>query len=223
MQNFVVRAQLAAPIIVQGWLTLDALLASQLFERTGDVAKAHADIPLTCTHGLWSGSAALFENAKPVQVQMVAGLRAQHDIDPEMVARVRGDVIPAIGAKRRREFGNILSQYQAREVRAVWWFGQGAPDAVRSLLDDLKFVGKKRAQGYGEVSGIDIEFGRCDGLQDGAGYPLRPVPVALWHGKKDAVRDAETWRPAYFDLSGRALCAVPESVDRSVEELEALL
>jgi hypothetical protein len=94
---------------------------------------------------------------------------------------------------------------------------------VRSLLDDLKFVGKKRAQGYGEVSSIDVDVALCDGVQDSAGYPLRPVPVALWHGKTDAVRDAETWRPAYFDLSGRALCVVPGSVDRSVGELEALL
>lgn len=223
MENIVVRAELVAPVIVQGWLTLDALLASQLFERTGDVAKAHADIPLTCSHGLWSGSAALFENAKPVQVQLVAGLRAQHDIDPALVARMRGNVIQTIGAKRRREFGNILSQYPAREVRAVWWFGQGDSDAVRSLLDDLKFIGKKHAQGYGEVASIDVDVAQCDGVQDRASYPLRPVPVALWHGKKDAVRDAETWRPAYFDLNGRALCVVPEFVDRSVSELEALL
>jgi hypothetical protein len=91
--SIVVRAELAAPVIVQGWLTLDALLASQLFERTGDVVQAHANIPLTCSHGLWSGSAALFEEAKPVQVQLVAGLRAQHDIDPNLIARLRGNVI----------------------------------------------------------------------------------------------------------------------------------
>lgn len=223
MQNIVVRAELVAPVIVQGWLTLDALLASQLFERTGDVERAHADIPLACRHGLWSGSAALFEDAKPVQVKFVAGLRAQHDLDPALIGRGRGGVMQAIGSKRRREFGNILSQYPARQVRAVWWFGQGSPDAVRSLLDDVKFVGKKHAQGYGEVVHIDVDVAKCDGIKDGAGYPLRPVPVALWQGKKDAVRDAETWRPAYFDLSGRALCVVPESVDRSVGELEALL
>lgn len=223
MEKIVVRAELVAPVIVQGWLTLDALLAFQLYERTGDVERAHADIPLACKHGLWSASAALFEDAKPVQVQLVAALRAQHDLDPGLIGRGRRGVLPAVGSKRRREFGNILSQYPARQVSAVWWFAQGNPDTVRSLLDDVKFVGKKHAQGYGEVARIDVDVARCDGVQDSDGYPLRPVPVALWEGKKDAVRDAETWRPAYFDLSGRALCVVPESVERTRGELDALL
>ena len=63
MENMVVRAELAAPVIVQGWLTLDALLASLIFERGADAERAHADIPLACTNGLWSASAALFEDS----------------------------------------------------------------------------------------------------------------------------------------------------------------
>ena len=223
MENFVVRAELASPVIAQGWLTLDAVLAAQIYANTGDVARAHSEIPLSCTDGLWNASAALFESSKPAQVQFIASLRAQHDLDTALIARVRGSVIQSIGAKRRREFGNVMSQYPARQVRAVWWFGSGNIDAVRALLADVHFLGKKHAQGYGEISRMDIDAARCDGLKDDAGYPLRPIPKALWDGQADAIIDAETWRPAYFDTRDRALCVVPESVERDIDQLESML
>ena len=42
-------------------MTLDALLAALIFDQGGDLEKAHADIPLMNTNGLWHGSAAFFE------------------------------------------------------------------------------------------------------------------------------------------------------------------
>ena len=37
-------------------MTLDALLAAIIFDDCGDIDKAHSDIPLKNTDGLWHGS-----------------------------------------------------------------------------------------------------------------------------------------------------------------------
>ena len=86
MDRFVVRAELESPIIVNGWLTLDSLLAGIVFEQTGDIDAAHERLPLARSDDLWHASAALFEPSSFVPAVFIAGLRAQHDLSPETVA-----------------------------------------------------------------------------------------------------------------------------------------
>jgi len=56
MERFQLTAHLQTPIIIGGgYLTLDALLGSILFEQLQDVEEAHAQIPLVCADGLFHG------------------------------------------------------------------------------------------------------------------------------------------------------------------------
>jgi len=56
MERFQLTAHLQTPIIIGGgYLTLDALLGSILFEQLQDVEEAHAQIPLVCADGWYIG------------------------------------------------------------------------------------------------------------------------------------------------------------------------
>lgn len=53
MERFVARVELRTPVLLGGFLTLDALLAAVLFEQTRDIDRAHGEIPLANTDGMW--------------------------------------------------------------------------------------------------------------------------------------------------------------------------
>ena len=47
MDKLKITFKLVSPIITNGgYMTLDALLAALIFEKTGDLDKAHSEIPL---------------------------------------------------------------------------------------------------------------------------------------------------------------------------------
>ena len=84
-------------------MTLDALLAAVLFDEHGDVNRAHSEIPLAHTQGLWHGSAAIYEKTSSGRQAFVANLRASHDLDIDHVAKNKqGRPHAAIGFARRR-------------------------------------------------------------------------------------------------------------------------
>jgi hypothetical protein len=222
MENFVVRAELGSTVIVRDWLTLDALLAALIFEQTRDINRAHSEIPLANTGGVWHGSAALFEDSRPAHVPFTAALRADHDLDPSKIGRNRDGNLPTVGTKRRREFGNLLNVYQAKAARAIWWHGRGDVDKVGRLLRDVASVGKKRRSGYGAATDWDIGTGGSGGLMHD-GRPMRPVPSGVWTGEPDAIIGDDAWRPAYWDAKNRTACAVPDCVDYDREKLQAML
>ena len=53
-----IEATLRSPIIIQGYITFNALLRILLFGRLQDVEKAHASIPIQCDDDLFNVSAA---------------------------------------------------------------------------------------------------------------------------------------------------------------------
>jgi len=62
------------------------------------------------------------------------------------------------------------------------------------------------------VRGWRLSESALDGVADAAGQPLRPVPLAMWHGDPDAIRADAAWRPAYWLPQHRAICAVPKGM-----------
>ncbi|MGA7983142.1 MAG: hypothetical protein WCA32_23320, partial [Chromatiaceae bacterium] len=90
MERFVARLELRTPILLGGFLTLDALLAAALFERTGDLEQSHSALPLAQTGGMWHASAALLEAPTQYRATLTASLHARHDIAPDLLRRGRG-------------------------------------------------------------------------------------------------------------------------------------
>jgi hypothetical protein len=98
--------------------------------------------------------------------------------------------------------------------RALWAFGRGDASAVRAALGQVKAIGKKRAQGWGEIDRIDVEAVEADerfGLMTADGLPARAVPWPLWReigGREDVTTTmAKTGFPRWAVEA--EFCAVP--------------
>lgn len=216
--RFRITAALRTPVILTSYATLDGLLAAILFERLGDVEAAHAAVPLVSSDGLFHASAARLVNATgTVPVGCIAGLRTDHDLPLDIIAKNKAGDGPhkAAGPKRRREFGNVANNYVAWVASAVEWTAEGDGDAVFELLDDVTAIGKRRGAGWGEVLGWEIELTDDDGVVGAAGSVLRPVPVERLRGAPAVIADA-AWRPAYWVLSNRTTCYVPTDAERGL-------
>jgi hypothetical protein len=211
MDRFVVTLRLGSPLVTGGgYMTLDALMAAILFDSGASVEDAHAKIPLKNTRGLWHGSAAIYETLEVGRQAFVANLRANHDLDPSLVAKNKqGQIHTKLSLSRRREFGAVMNGYHYLVAEAVTWYGEGDAVQVEKLLRSVGFIGKRRASGFGEVKAIELTESESDGVVSPFGEPLRPVPQELFTGDKSSIRGDAAWRPAYWRPEHRAICYLP--------------
>jgi hypothetical protein len=212
MTRFRVTAYMKTPIILGGgYATLDALLAALLFDRLENVEAAHAAVPLASTNCLFHASAAFYEAIDIGRTTFVASLRAQHDLDPDLIRKNKAGSGPhrAISTKRERDFGNVFNTYRRIATQQIDWYAEGDVDTVLELLQDARFIGKRRASGFGEVERWVIEPDELDGITGHLDEPLRPVPVEIFTGDQTAIKADAAWRPAYWNTAHRAICFVP--------------
>ena len=227
-QPFSVTVSLRTPVILtqRAWLNLDSVLASLLFDRSHDLPQALRDIPLARTGPVWHGSAALLH---PVQ-STSSHPAFKRGISPkeEMWAPAyqtgtgRNSNKPVIRRvdTQRGEYKTEMDQYLGLVSERVTWLGCGQIDAVRDLLADLRYVGKKSRQGWGQVDRIDVEESDDDQSlvwrdAQGSPQPMRQVPVTVWqqlgHAADGLLQVNATICPPYFDESSLTRCVVPSS------------
>jgi hypothetical protein len=211
MEKFTIRATLVTPAIIST-LTLDGLLGAMLFDELQDVDKAHEAIPLRCRDGLYHASVAQF--IEPIESgthAFIAGLRATHDLDLDLIKQGKdGGPHRFIGLTRRSDFGNVMNGYKTIVAKAIEWHAEGDAEAVLDLLREVDFIGKKRTAGFGQVRQWELIESELDGITDISGQPLRPVPLTMWSGASDVIRADAAWKPAYWLPQHRAICAVPK-------------
>jgi len=214
MDNFLLTLAMNAPIVTGGgYMTLDALLAAILFDEHGDLERAHSEIPLQCTEGLWHASAAIYEKQDSGRFAFVANLRAMHDLELGLIAQnAQGKPHRSLGLTRRRDFGAVMNSYRVFSAESISWYGQGDTNRIEGLLSGLHFIGKRRANGFGEVAGYSIEPAELNGLLGPFDEPLRPIPEALFKGDTTSLRADAAWKPAYWHPENRAVCYVPDPV-----------
>jgi hypothetical protein len=197
-ERFILRAYLRTPIIMQGYLTLDALLMAKL--TCGDVSHL-----LHCQDDLYYASAAFPVDVIGTQYySFVASMRptTMGPVWAESLAPNSANKL-SIGESRQREYGNVTNRYLATACKAVEWHATGDASAVHEILRDTAFLGKRRATGMGEVAQWEIEAGELDVIVSYLGEPLRPVPVGFWlHGGDWPVIEA-AWRPEYWATRNR--------------------
>lgn len=204
MNPFILRAQLRSPIIRRGHVTLDALLMATL--ARGDVSDL-----LLCDRDLYMASSGFCVEAVATQkASFVASMRPEHSphwLDLLQSNTKDGDL--RIGPSRQRDAGNILNSYSAIVASAIEWYATGHAEAVLAVMQQVRFIGKKRSAGYGEVSRWEVQDGQLDGLVGYAGEPLRPVPIDRWTEGGDWIPIEAAWRAPYWDVRNRDRCFVP--------------
>jgi len=105
-----------------------------------------------------------------------------------------------------------MSSYRTITTPNVRWICTGDLDQIEGLLGDLPFIGKKRAQGFGQVAGWSVEETELDPLLDESGAPRRPIPDHLFKGDKGLPKQDLAWKPAYWNLENRAPCYAPPPI-----------
>lgn len=205
MKSFTLQARLKTPLIRSGYMTLDALLMAEL--QCGDVSHM-----IRCVDGLYSASAAVLADVTgSIKASFVASMRP--DRTPEWLEVITpntksGDV--SIGVSRYREARNVINAYDALVAEAVVWYATGDKDAVLEALREVRFIGKRRAAGYGEVTGWEVADGNLDGLVGYLAEPMRPIPADRWTEGGDQIAIETAWKPPYWAIENRAKCYAPE-------------
>jgi hypothetical protein len=214
MDRFLLTLKMASPVVTGGgYMTLDALLAAILYDEHGDLERAHSEIPLQCTDGLWHASAAIYEKQDAGRIAFVANLRAMHDLDPDLLAKnPKGAIHRRIGLSRRQDYGAVMRSYRQISVDSISWYGEGDIKRIEELISGIHFIGKRRGSGFGEIAGFSMESADLDGLQGPFDEPLRPIPEGLFKGDTSSLRADAAWKPAYWHPENRAVCYVPDPV-----------
>jgi hypothetical protein len=198
---------LRSPVIRRGFVTLDALLMATL--ARGDVSDL-----LRCEQDLYFASSGFaVDTVASQRASFVASMRPEHS--PHWLETLQSNTLDGdlrIGLSRQREAGNIINAYQATVARAIEWYATGHPDQVLDVMRHVRFIGKRRAAGYGEVGQWEIEDGELDGLVGYGGEPLRPIPTARWAGEGDWVPVEAAWKAPYWDVRNRDRCFVPSGI-----------
>lgn len=190
---FCVTLQLASPVILgDGFLTLDALLASMAYKQHGDVVRSHAEVPLQRIGSVYAGSAG-FLNA----LEKTTSAHFKRSFNMRELADYRF-IVADTGRNADKESGNPLvdqvrgdyqrqiDTYTAIAAEHITWYGRGDADRVRDLLTDLHGVGRKVRHGWGRVHEVDVET--LDEEEDaslmrmhrGELQPMRPIPLDEW-------------------------------------------
>lgn len=216
MDTVRISVRLKSPIIIQGYLTLDALLAALLFEQLGDVDAAHAAIPVHCEDGLYHASAAIVDPHGYGPASFAASLRAEHDLNPDWIKKkgVTQKLHRKLGKTRRRDLGMVMSNYQSIYTPTVSWVCTGELSLIKPLLKDLNSIGKKHAQGFGEIEAGSWEVVETEEspLVAPDGSPMRPIPETMFQGDRSYPLQDVGWRPAYWNPQHRAICYAPAGV-----------
>ena len=195
-----------SPFIKLGHMTLDGILAAQLFDELRNVEAAHAAVPIKQTSGLFHASAAVFEPIDKIRQGFIAGLRETHSIDPDLIKKNKHG---QLHKKFDPSLTNVMNSYAAFAAPEITWYAEGAADEAERLLRPIQFIGKRRASGFGEVSEWTFDDGELDGLVGYAGEPLRPVPINMFTGDTSLPIVDAAWRPAYWNVLNRAACYAP--------------
>jgi len=139
------------------------------------------------------------------KVSFIAGLHAQHSIDPDLILKKKdGALHRAFDSK----LTNVMNTYRSITASDATWYVVGDASRIQALLNRVHFIGKRRASGYGRVLSWHCEIFDTNGLTS-YGDPLRPIPVDMFDGDRSLPVVDAAWRPAYWDMRNRAACYAP--------------
>ena len=134
-------------------------------------------------------------------------MRPDHSIDPALILKNKHG---QLHRKFDTSLTNVMNSYALLTAPTVTWYADGDADRIRSLLEPVQFIGKRRASGFGRVARWEIEPDDLDGIEGPFGEPLRPVPVDMFR--------ATNRTPLSMPRGGRPIgirCTAPPVTRRS--------
>lgn len=216
--RFKLEVTLRCPAILQGFNTLESLLAAAVHEQTGAIREeALAQVPIARDGDVWQASAVFFEGFYGYGDQTTIRRRRNSETGP--------DYYEGRGREGKKgqwfldqgtgAYKALLNAYRTPLCRRLVWFADGDADACERLLYSLQSIGKRRGQGFGEIDDVIAFETNESPLVDSRGLVLRPIPLEMLTGVAGAAHqdkqtcDLVAWRHPFWDDGARTICAVP--------------
>lgn len=181
---------MASPIATTGFIYLDGLLtAAVMKEKLGEEyynnkPNEHnlidVELPLEKQYGVWCASVGFGDNKEAV----TSWSKRWDDKNDDIVKfEGKGKARVDIGAGYYKNYHMPLV---VKSYKTITFYAKGDIKEVERLLTTyITHVGKKAAQGYGEILNMKFEEIEADYSQFKGGHPTRPVPVNQYPEYKD--------------------------------------
>jgi hypothetical protein len=218
MKPFKVVVELETPVCLgaETFWTLDAVCHGIIedFVQLGLADGELMDrIPLKQEEGLFLASKAMFKSDIETSLTKIGGIRPVRDMhDPEAFLERKRQTFAKV-LTTRGPHKALLSRYTMIAARSVSWLAVGDPEAVVALIHNAGSIGALRKDGHGRIADVSYEVADDIDPLVSDGKPLRPIPrhhEAFSRVTQDAMIMTAAWRPSYFDIANRGVCAVPD-------------
>lgn len=210
------------PAIIRGDLPLESLLAYCVHENTGKIRdEALAEVPLgrleTPAGPVWMCSSVHFDAFARTDEHIVVRGRHFTEVGPDFYGPNPRARIDAYAIDQGSgSYIRLTNPYPVTTSSVLVWYAFGDMLACQGLLSSLRWVGKRRGSGFGEIAQMVVEPWTGDPLIDPFGMVRRPVALgklphlsgALPADRQRVIGAAES-HPAW--LGEEELCAVPPS------------
>lgn len=211
-----------SPVILNGELTLEGLLAACVHEETGEIRDAAlAKVPIgmldTPSGPVWLASSVMFNGFEKLQKETITRSRSQHEMGPDFYEpNLRARIDRWAVKQDSGDFKCLLETYTTTTVPSLVWYAYGDMDEAARLLSTQRWLGKRRGSGFGEIAQISVSKTTLNPLIDQNGMVRRPVPIEqLRHipgaapQSEQVVFSAAAKHPAWAHEP--QLCAMPPS------------
>lgn len=185
VSNFRLEVKLATPVILQGYLTLESLLAAAVYQETGEMQDAAlSKVPIesspTPAGQLWHASSFFYGSPPRFTPHTIIRRRRRDEIgaafyDPN--PRMRKD--PYGITQGAGDYKALLNEYRSTIVESLVWYATGDAQKCIDLALALGAIGKRRGEGFGEIAGVSVQATQANPLVADNGTVMRPIPESM--------------------------------------------
>lgn len=192
---FRLEVKLATPVILQGYLTLESLLAAAVYEETGLMRdEALAQVPIkfqeTTEGKLWHASAFFYGSAPRFIPHTIIRRRRRDEIGPDFYdgnTRMRKD--PYGITQDTGDYKALLNEYKSTDAQSLVWYATGDAERCAGLVASLGGLGKRRGEGFGQIADVSVRATNAGSLVCKKGLVMRPISLPMLTHVAGAVTD----------------------------------
>ena len=210
-----VTIHLATPPLLHRFTTLDSILISLHYEGVYTIKDPASDRELSFIekkNGTFSGSIWFVEGDETVLPYTdILKRNLSHDWFEMIFGGSPFEYYHQISSGSG-QYKALLNCYERIITDKVYFYIKADPDKLKTLLNKMKYLGKKGKYGWGLVKKVEIEDAPDKGFYLNSFTPSKPLPVRTWKGEVDTDRVAYyRATPPYWLKSGIEPCYMPHT------------
>ncbi len=186
----------ATPPLLHRFTTIDAVLLSLIYgsfyDSSHDPLKDKETDFIEKRNNTLSGSIWYVDDDEAV---LPYGDALKRSLSDDWFRRIMGNSVFEYNHQIKGGSGtykNLLNYYERLTISKVHFYISADPDKLKSLVSNVKYLGKKGKYGWGIVKGVEVEDADDRGFFLNPYTPSKPLSVLEWK------EEVETDRVAYY-------------------------